>query len=52
MASRRRRERKVNAPAISEVAELRADTWCIGEHWGRHRGHLDLDLDIDVQEFA
>jgi hypothetical protein len=32
--------------------EFRADSWCQGEHWGRHRECLDLGLDIDVEEFV
>lgn len=38
--------------ASNDRPEFRADSWCQGEHWGRHREYLDLDLDIDVQEFA
>jgi hypothetical protein len=38
--------------ANNEQAEYRADSWCQSEHWGRHRDHFDMDLGIDVQEFA
>ena len=38
--------------AHEEQAEFRADSWCQSEHWGHHRDHFNIDLDVDVQEFA
>jgi hypothetical protein len=38
--------------AQRDLPDYRCDSWCQSEHWGRHREYLDLDLDIEVQEFS
>jgi hypothetical protein len=45
------RSRRARA-SVPEQAELRFDTWCQGAHWARHRDYFDLDVDIDVEDFA
>jgi hypothetical protein len=47
-----RREQAVDPSRVADAAELRFDTWCQSEHWGRHRDYSDFDLDIDVEGFA
>lgn len=48
-ASRRSRHARA---AVPEQAELHFDTWCQGAHWARHQDYFDLNVDIDVEDFA